>query len=267
MANIITVSESDITLKGSFEMWAVPADVPYDDVLNNLGTPILAADNLVVSSAINVLVQLLRGKYEEYLPSFISIGSGGDLSQSTKLDTGARVGAAVTDTSMRATTARIPIVTTQDGENGNRWYYIAVARPHEAISPIINELGVETRNGTLISHYITAPDAAGLATKYTKTSLEYLVIRWRYELSLLINATIDVPSTSEEGWYLVITLADGTQITTALVAPRAGSATVLSLLAQVSSGAYGTIDVQSNYTITSATADGTPATIALTEVD
>ena len=265
MVDFSVHSGAELGLKGSLAVYSVPADVDEAEVLDYLDTPVFSAKNLVVSSATTALVQLLRGNVADYMPAYISIGSGGDFSQTTLLDTGARVGPQITDLGLRAVTARIPIIHTEDGANNTTWAYVAVARPHEAISPIINELGVETRSGTLISHYVTDADDAGRALRYCKTSLEYLVIRWTYELSLTLNV-VDTPiSEVNEGYFLAMDI-NGTEYLTAEAIPRAGAATAVALLSQTSDGSAGTIDVQADYTITSQEADGSAATISLTEV-
>lgn len=267
MVEITASSRHCAELKGSFTIWSVPADVPYEEVLNNLGTPILDAQNLVVNSALTVLVQLMRGNTNDYVPAYITIGSGGDLNQTTRLNTGSRVAASITDTYVRMPVARIPIVLTEDAAETNSWYYVAVARPHEALAPIINELGVETRNGTLVSHYITDsdPTLAGRAQRYVKTSLEYLIIRWKYELALVTNLAAEEID-ALEGTYLPFTTGDGDVIYVLLVEPRAGASTAVALLFQLSDGSYGTVDVQPDGTVTSNTSDGTPATIDVIEL-
>lgn len=265
MDNFNITSGAQLGLRGRLAVYSIPATIPEGELLNSLNEPIFEAKNLVVSSATTALVQLLRGNVADYLPAYISIGSGGDFSQSTLLDTGARVGPQITDLALRAVTARIPIIHTEDGANSTTWSYVAVARPHEAISPIINELGVETRAGTLISHYVTDADDAGRSLRYCKTSLEYLVIRWTYELSLTLNVTDEPLAEVTEGYFLSIT-SESTEYLTAQAIPRAGAATALALLSQTADGSAGTIDVQANYTVTSQEADGSAATITLEEV-
>jgi len=267
MVEITASSRHCAALKGSFTMWSVPATVPYDEVLANLGEPILDAKNLVVNSALTVLVQLMRGNTNDYVPAYITIGNGGDLNQTSKLHMGIRVPAAITDTYVRMPVARIPIVLTEDATTTNSWYYVAVARPHEALAPVINELGVETRNGTLVSHYITDsdPSLGGRATRYVKTALEYLIIRWKYELALVVNALGEDVNTLE-GTFLPFVLGDGTTIYVLLVEPRPGASTAQALLCQLEDGSYGTIDVQANGTILSNTSDGTPATIGTEDI-
>lgn len=262
MAELCTSDTPAACLVGTFSVWKVPAEVPYEEVLDKLGTPLLEAKNLVVGNALHALVQLLRGNTEDYTPAYITIGSGGDLDQLFRLDQGARVPASISDTYVRRPEARIPIILTEDGDKPNVWHYVAVARPHEALTPVINELGVETRNGTLISHYISEEDTTGRATRYIKTSLEYLIIKWRYELTLALN-TVGTTFTPVSGVYLPFTLADGTIITTVLVEPRPGASTTRAMYFQLSNGTVGTVDIQNNGTLSFTLSDGTPTTIEI----
>jgi hypothetical protein len=257
MAKVDVSSQVTSGLRGRLEAWTVPADQELD--LEALGEPMWRARNLVVNSASDVIVGLLRGNVADYLPSYISVGSGGDLDQSSGLDTGARVGPAVTDTGMRSTVARIPIATTEDGDYSNEWSYVAVARPHEAISPLLNEFGVESANGTLISHFVAAEDTTGRATRYCKTSLEYLVIRWTYTFAVA-TSEFSLVEDIESGTYLVIG-EDGEEVFTLRASQNPGSNTFLSFLATLTTGALGTIDLQSDKTIISQLADGTAASI------
>ena len=244
-------------LTGRLEVWTLPADQELD--MQALGAPTWEARNLVVNSASDVIVGLLRGNVKDYLPSYISVGSGGDLNQTSGLDTGARVGPSVTDTGMRSTVARIPITTTEDGAYSNEWSYVAVARPHEAISPLLNEFGVESANGTLISHFVAPEDATGRATRYCKTSLEYLVIRWTYTFTVA-TSEFSLVYDPDPGTYLVIN-EDGEELFTLRASQNPGANTFLSFLATVTTGAPGTIDLQSDNTVISQLADGTSASI------
>jgi len=264
MVELLAADMPATCLVGTFSVWKVAADVPYEEVLTHLGEPLLEAKNLVVGNALHVLVQLLRGNTEDYTPAYITIGSGGDLDQVFRLDQGARVPASIADTYIRRPEARIPIVVTEDGDKPNVWHYVAVARPHEALTPVINELGVETRNGTLISHYISEEDSTGRATRYVKTSLEYLIIKWRYELTLALNITGSDLAPVSGGVYLPFTLANGVTIMTVLVEPRPGASTTRALYFQLSNGTAGTVDIQNNSTLLFTLSDGTPTNIEVT---
>ena len=201
MADIEANNMTGAVLRGRVSAYTVPGHIPESLVLDYEATPVFEGKNMVVAGAQGVVAALLRGDVDNKLPSYISIGSGGDLDQDTRIDTGSRVGPAVTDTSLRRTGYRIPIVTTEDGASAVNWKYVAVARPHEALSPVLNEFGVETEDGTLISHYVTAAAPDGRATQYCKTSLEYLVIKWEFTLNLVANGIV-VESPQAAGIYL-----------------------------------------------------------------
>lgn len=148
--------------------------------------PFYEADNLVVDDAQTVVANLLQRNLADYIPQYIVIGAGGDLEQDAKVDFGSRVAPAVTDGEVRDVVARLPIIQViPESPDSNTWDYVAIARPHEALTPSLNELGLEAANHTLISHFVTAP-AAGeeRAQKFVKSSLEYLVVRWTMTFSL-----------------------------------------------------------------------------------
>jgi len=264
MAKVSPITGATSGLKGRLEVWSLPADQEPD--LQSLGEPTWEADNLVVNSAADVVVGLLRGKVADFLPSYISVGTGGDLLQGSGLDNGSRVGPSITDTSMRSTVARIPITTTEDGAFSNEWSYVAVARPNEAISPLLNEFGVESANGTLISHYVSPADSTGRATRYCKTSLEYLVVRWTYTFTIA-TSEFAIVAGPEPGTYLVIDTNTGDQLFTLRASENAGSSTFLSFLTTITTGAPGTIDLQSDNTVISQSADGTSASIDTQDID
>jgi hypothetical protein len=142
-------------------------------------------NNLVVNSASSVLLGLLQRDFGNFAPTNIGIGDGGDLEQDAKIDSGARVAPAATDTEIRSAVSKVPITQVEvDATNPNKITYIAVAKPTEAVTPSINELTLESANGTLISHFVTESDSTGRARKYPKSSLEYLIIRWTIELTV-----------------------------------------------------------------------------------
>jgi hypothetical protein len=155
--------------------------------------------NLIVASANTIMAQLLQRNFTDYMPFYITMGDGGDLEQVAKSDTGGRVAPETTDTEIRSVIAKLPIVQVTSPASTSpspspspspdnptsMWTYVAIARPHEALTTSLNELGVETLNGTLFSHYITPVDDTGRATKYVKSSLEYLVIRWSFSLEMI----------------------------------------------------------------------------------
>lgn len=156
-------------------------------------------ENLVVASANTVIAKLLQRDFTNYMPFYVTLGSGGDLEQVAKSDTGGRVAPEVGDTEVRSVVAKLPIVQVTSPASTSPspspspspdnpttlWTYVAIARPHEALTTSLNELAVETLNGTLFSHYVTPVDDSGRATRYVKSSLEYLIVRWSFSLELI----------------------------------------------------------------------------------
>lgn len=140
--------------------------------------------NLVVDASQTVLAGLLQRDFVNYAVQFIGVGDGGDFDQAAKVDTGARVAPAVTDTELRSVIARIPILQVDVNESDPlEWTYTAVAKKGEAVTTGFDELSLETTNGTLVSHFITPADTlGGRARKYPKTTLEYLVFKWTIKL-------------------------------------------------------------------------------------
>jgi len=147
---------------------------------------VLDRPNLVVDTAQTALLGLLQRQFTDYAPAYIVLGAGGDLEQVSKQDFGSRVAPAVTDTEVREVVARLPILQiTPDDSDDTSWDYVTIARPHEANTTSLNELGLETANNTLIAHVVTDPDAGeSRAKKYVKSSLEYLVVRWTMTFTL-----------------------------------------------------------------------------------
>lgn len=173
-------------LSGHVRVTAVPKAISESQVVATASAlePIFSRKNLIVDTAADVVAGMFRRDYENYMPYYISVGSGGDLDQTTLLDTGRRVAPAVTDTRIRSLVYRIPILQANTVSNTS-WTYVAVARPHEALTTSLNELTLETLNGTLISHYVEpAPPGEVRAEKHVKSSLEYLVIQWTLTFDL-----------------------------------------------------------------------------------
>ena len=170
-------------LNGRVELGLAPADLSRDAVLEQCVIN-HAEDNLVVDSAETVIARLMMRDTADYLPYCIHLGTGGDLTQEGKYDAEARVAPATTDTEIRSSLIKLPIVKV-DRLSENQWTYIAIAEPSQALTTSLNEMTLETFNGTLISHYVTLPEAGQVRSKrLVKTSLFYLVIRWTFTLTL-----------------------------------------------------------------------------------
>ncbi len=166
------------SLVGQIKVSTASSSLSLEEVLDSIDSlpTQFAGDNLVVNTASSVIVGLLMRDFSNYMPYYIGIGDGGDLDQSTGIDTGSRVAPDVEDTELRSVVARLPIIQVRP-VSATSWTYVAIARPPEALTASLNELSLESMNNTLISHYIE-PAIDNRAQKHVKTSLEYLVIQW-----------------------------------------------------------------------------------------
>lgn len=158
--------------------------VVIETVTEEEAKTLFQGDNLVVTSAQSIIVGLLKRDFANFTPHYITIGDGGDLEQVAKIDSGARVAPADTDTEVRRVITKLPIVQVENTSETS-WTYVAVASKGEAVTPALNELGLEAANGTLMSHYVTPSNGDGRATTYPKVSGEFLVIRWTLEFTLI----------------------------------------------------------------------------------
>lgn len=263
MSELDFSSKMNLGITGRVMITSVPADVEDPLAPCSRATVLFDEKNLVVNSAGRVISELLRGRVTDFVPAFITLGAGGDHQQDARIDVSERVGPEVTDTYVRHPLYRIPIISTENGDDSLQWSFVAVAKPHEAISPIINELGLESRNGTLLSHYVTDADASGRATKYCKTSLEYLVIRWHYTLELFINVSNDVV-VGEPNYAMQTQDSSGTFGLLATVLTPEGP-TTQGIPTLNADNVQGTLAVQDGGTIDSADASNTAGSITLEE--
>ena len=183
MKNVKLKEPLSINLHGEVSLSTAPADIPRESVLEKT-TLIHADNNLVVDTAETVLSRLMMRDTADYLPYYIHLGTGGDLTQEGKYDADMRIAPASTDTEIRASLIKLPIIRV-DKLSENQWTYVAIAEPFQALTTSLNEMTLETFNGTLISHYVTLPEAGQVRSKrLVKTSLFYLVIRWTFTLTL-----------------------------------------------------------------------------------
>lgn len=264
MADIEANNMTGAVLRGRVSAYTVPGHIPESLVLDYEATPVFEGKNMVVAGAQGVVAALLRGDVDNKLPSYISIGSGGDLDQDTRIDTGSRVAPKVTDTGLRRTSYRIPIVTTEDGASDVNWKFVAVARPHEALSPVLNEFGVETEDGTLISHYVTAAAPDGRATQYCKTSLEYLVIKWEFTLNLVANGIIVENDQAAGIWLRTISENGVSSLSVPGLNNLLGAATDFSIPILLPDGStIASLEIQNGDTVIVTMPDGTTNTVAL----
>lgn len=184
-------SELPLKISGYLELYSCPDG---KDPLNTRNcSPILAKKNLIVNSAKESIVNLLAG-VPGYRPTYITIGNGGDYDQVSKTDTGLMSPAMNTDTSVRRLIYRLPIVT-QEILSDSSWRYVAIAEPESFTANDIDEFAVETGTHTLISHVITEESGPGArATKYAKSHLEYLIVKWTFTLSLDTSSSVQQPT-------------------------------------------------------------------------
>jgi len=170
-------------LHGQVELSVAPHRLDIDDALK-VAKIIHKEDNLIVDTAEKVIARLMMRDTADYLPYYIHLGTGGDYAQEGKYDAEQRVAPATTDTEIRESLIKLPIVKV-DRISDNQWTYIAIADPSQALTTSLNEMTLETFNGTLISHYVTLPEAGAVRSKrLVKTSLFYLIVRWTFTLTL-----------------------------------------------------------------------------------
>jgi len=141
--------------------------------------------NHISDSAIDILLGLLSRDLDNKVVSTISVGTGGDINPATGLDTGARFAPEDTEEAMRRSIFDSPISHVETDAINKRVIYTTVVKTESGNSDSINELGLLSEDGTMLSHFITPPDPlSGRATKYVKTDLLYMVVRWRLIPSL-----------------------------------------------------------------------------------
>lgn len=135
--------------------------------------------NHISDSAIDILLGLLARDLDDKIVSTISVGTGGDINPATGLDTGARFAPLDTEEEMRQPIFDAPIAHVETDSINKRVTYTAVLKTEEGNSDSINELGLLSEDGTMLSHFITPVGGGGRATKYEKTDLLYMVVRWK----------------------------------------------------------------------------------------
>lgn len=117
---------------------------------------------------------------DEKAVSIISVGTGGDINPATGLDTGARFAPLDTEDAMRQSLLNAPISHVETDSINKRITYTSVIKTEDGNSDSINEFGLLSEDGTMLSHFITPADPmSGRATKYVKTNLLYMVVRWK----------------------------------------------------------------------------------------
>lgn len=134
--------------------------------------------NLVVDLAFEELFPQIFGRVPGAQIGIISIGEGGDYN-SSGVFVGVQVPSAVTDISMRLELFRAGIVNITF-PNPNEVEFTGLIREGEAVSASIDEFGLLSTDGRMISHSIN-PESAGAGTptvKYTKPLGAIYAISW-----------------------------------------------------------------------------------------
>jgi hypothetical protein len=169
---ITPVDRLTLDLRGEVE-------VEFRDLMGDVVSS-LTLHNHISDDAILILLGLLGRDLDNKMVTTISVGTGGDLNPATGLDTGARYAPQDWESSMRQSIFDAPIAHVETDSITNRITYTAVLKTEEGNSDSINELGLLSEDGTMLSHFITPADpGSGRATKYEKTDLLYMVVRWK----------------------------------------------------------------------------------------
>jgi hypothetical protein len=161
-------------LQGEVEVTFIEPQAPPGEVFQRF-----QLKNHISDSAVDILLGLLGRDMDNKIVSTISIGTGGDVNPTTGLDTGARFAPEDGETEMRQPIFNAPIAHVETDSINKRITYTAVLKTEEGNSDSINELGLLSEDGTMMSHFITPVGGGGRATKYEKTDLLYMVVRWK----------------------------------------------------------------------------------------
>jgi len=134
--------------------------------------------NIVVDLAFEELFPQIFGRVPGAQIGIISVGTGGDYDASVVFQA-QRVAPAVTDSQMRIELFRAGIVQT-NFPAVNEVEFVGLMREGEAVSASIDEFGLLTTDGRMVSHSINAESAgAGTPTvKYTKALGAIYSVNW-----------------------------------------------------------------------------------------
>lgn len=161
-----------------------------DPLDTNNWTLIHEGKNTICSGMYQSVTNLLMRNFDDWQPTTIVTGYGGDWDQAVTANQGSRQPPDFTDTIVRKPLFYAPIVQVLPSAPG-RFYYVAIIRPADGTTdlldparPYINELGLLAHNGTLLAHYVTPLAAGGsIATRYSKSNVAWLIIRWELEFA------------------------------------------------------------------------------------
>ena len=134
--------------------------------------------NLVVDLAFDELFPQIFGRASGAQVGIISIGTGGDYNAAV-VHQAQRVAPAVSDTQMRIELFRAGIVQT-NFPAVNEVEFVGLMREGEAVSTGIDEFGLLSLDGRMISHSIN-PESGGAGTptvKYTKPLGAIFSVSW-----------------------------------------------------------------------------------------
>lgn len=139
--------------------------------------------NLVVDLAYTEIFPQLFGRVPGAQIAIISIGTGGDYDQSAVFQ-GQRVAPAVSDDAMRIELFRAGVVQI-NFPAANEVEFVGLIREGEAVSTNIDEFGLLTQDGRMVSHAIN-PESAGAGTptvKYTKPLGAIYSVSWTLDIT------------------------------------------------------------------------------------
>jgi hypothetical protein len=156
-------------------------EVEIDFISSSSGLVVrhLVLKNHISDSAIDILLGLLGRDQDDKIVSTISVGTGGDINPATGLDTGARFPPEDDEDEMRVAIFDAPVAHVETDSVDKRITYTAVLKTEEGNSDSINEFGLLSEDGTMLSHFVTPAGGGGRATKFEKTDLLYMVVRWK----------------------------------------------------------------------------------------
>jgi hypothetical protein len=158
--------------------FSITGRVALREWINGDWKTVFEQKNLVVDLAFDELFPQIFGRTPGAQIGIISIGTGGDYDASVVFQ-GQRVAPAATDTVMRIELFRAGIVQT-NFPSPNEVEFVGLMREGEAVSTGIDEFGLLSLDGRMISHSIN-PESAGAGTptvKYTKPLGAIYSVSW-----------------------------------------------------------------------------------------
>lgn len=170
-----------VELRGHLKITALPLEggplyVVYD------------GHNDFTDLAQEIFAQILCQQVEAF-PARIVLGDGGQQPVGGGADTGVRVAPDPAETTLRSVLGRVEI--THRSATGGTFTFTAVAGQYEANFEDMDEYGLETDDGRLLSHVVSvATSAGGPTTKRTKTSAVRLMFEWSITFVIAAQSTV-----------------------------------------------------------------------------